>query len=191
MSTQILAVEDDPISRKLLTTVLEQAGYNLTVADNGEAAWSLFQKQPHRLVISDWLMPRLDGLELCRRIRALKGAPYTYFILLTANVGQKDHYFQAMESGVDDFLRKPLDRSEMAVRLRVAERIIQATTRMQTMEHMLTLCAYTKKIQIPDEGWETIEDFLQKHFGIQVSHGVSPDYYEKVLRPQIEALKKR
>lgn len=188
---QILVAEDDHISRKLITTILSNLGHDLIVAENGEEAWRMFQMTPVRLVVSDWLMPKLDGLQLCQKIRDTAAANYTYFILVTANAAERENYYKAMSVGVDDFLGKPLDRAELEIRLRVAERILKATSRIESLENVLTICTYTKKIHFPEEGWETIEEFLQKHLGITVSHGVSPDHYEKVIKPQLEELKKQ
>ncbi len=188
---QILVVEDDHISRKLVTTILKQLGHDLLVAEDGEIAWRLYQTTPVRLVVSDWLMPNMDGLQLCKKIREAEATDYTYFICLTANAAERENYFKAMEVGVDDFLSKPMDRTELEIRLKVAERILRATSRIKSLENVLTICTYTKKIEIPDEGWETIEEFLRKHLGITVSHGIAPDHYENVIKPQLEKLKKQ
>lgn len=188
---QILVVEDDHISRKLVTTILKQLGHDLLVAEDGEIAWRLYQTTPVRLVVSDWLMPNMDGLQLCKKIREAKATDYTYFICLTANAAERENYFKAMDVGVDDFLSKPMDRTELEIRLKVAERILRATSRIKSLENVLTICTYTKKIEIPEEGWETIEEFLRKHLGITVSHGISPDHYENVIKPQLEKLKKQ
>jgi CheY-like chemotaxis protein len=149
----------------------------------------MYQRVPTRLVVSDWLMPKMDGIELIQRIRAANTTDYTYFIMLTANVGERENYRQAMDSGVDDFLAKPLDRLELVSRLRVAERILLASSRIRSLENVLTICAYTKKINFPDEGWQTIEEFMKNHLGISVSHGIEPKYYDEVILPQIEQLK--
>lgn len=186
--TQVLIAEDDFISRKLLEANLTQMGYGVSIAENGEDAWQQFNAQPTRIVVSDWLMPGMDGLELCQKIRARENTDYTYFIMLTANIGEDDNYFMAMDSGVDDFLTKPLDRNQLQIRLRVAERILRSTSRIQSLETMLTICAYTKRINFPEEGWQTIEDFLSNHFGIQLSHGVDPGYYETHIKPELARL---
>ena len=187
----ILIAEDDFISRKLLVNILEEQGHVVSVASDGEEAWEVYRRQPTRLIITDWLMPKMDGLDLVRKVRANDLSDYTYVILLTANIGQRENYFKAMEAGVDDFLAKPLDRIELQLRLNVAQRILRASSHIHSLESVLTICAYTKKINIPDEGWQTIEDFMRKHLGLTVSHGIEPEYYDKVIKPQLEELKAR
>lgn len=185
----ILIAEDDFISRKLLINILEELGHEVTVASDGQEAWEAYRAQPMRMIITDWLMPRMDGLELVERVRENDLCDYTYIILLTANIGQRENYFKAMEAGVDDFLAKPLDRIELEIRLRVAERILRASSRIESLENVLTICAYTKKIKFPDEGWTTIEEFMRKRLGITLSHGIEPEYYERVIKPQLQQLK--
>ncbi len=187
----VLIAEDDFISQRLLQTNLEQMGYAVTVANDGEEAWRIQEAQPHRIVVSDWLMPNMDGLELCQRVRSQPNTDYTYFIMLTANVGQEDNYYKAMDAGVDDFLSKPLDRTQLQIRLHVAERILKSTSRIQSLENVLTICAYTKRINFPDEGWQTIEEFMERHLGIRLSHGIDPDHYQKVIKPELDKLKEQ
>lgn len=187
----ILIAEDDFISRKLLVNILEELGHEVTVASDGQEALEAYRAQPMRLIITDWLMPRLDGLELVDRIRENDLCDYTYIVLLTANIGQRENYFKAMEAGVDDFLAKPLDRIELEIRIRVAERILCASSRIESLENVLTICAYTKKIKFPDEGWTTIEEFMRKRLGITLSHGIEPEYYERVIKPQLQQMKEQ
>ena len=187
---RVLVAEDNPIPQKILASHLATEGFEVVTTNDGEEAWQRYNAEPFRIVVSDWLMPGLDGVQLCEQIRNRPDTPYTYFIMLTANTDEKRNYHIAMEHGVDDFLNKPLNRSELSIRLRVAERILNSTSRIEQLENILTICAYTKKFRIPDEGWQTIEEFMGRHLNIQLSHGIEPDYYEKVLKPQIEDLKK-
>ncbi len=136
-------------------------------------------------------MPSVDGLELCQKIRERPNTDYTYFILLTANVGEEKNYFEAMNRGVDDFLSKPLDRQQLTIRLRVAKRILKDTSRIKSLENIVTMCAYTKKIKMEDEDWQNIESFIETHLGIKLSHGINPDYYQQVIVPEIERLKQK
>src|SRR5262245_39088707 len=120
---KILIAEDDRDSRELLSWILEKLGHQVTVTENGNAAWNAYRRGKFHVVISDLLMPDVDGLELCRRIRAARQTKYTYIILLTALIGKKQ-YLEGMEAGADDFVTKPFDPDELRARLRVAERIL-------------------------------------------------------------------
>src|ERR1700709_742288 len=120
---KILIAEDDPVSVKILQFTLEHYGHEVVTASDGTEAWEAFDREPVRVIVSDWMMPGLDGLELCQRVRDRPQTPHTYFILLTAAHTGPDDYSAAMDAGVDDFLTKPLDRETIRTRLRVAERI--------------------------------------------------------------------
>ena len=120
---KVLVAEDDQDSRELLSWILQKLGYQVVAAPNGKEAWEVYKKGRFRIVISDVLMPEIDGLELCRRIRLHKQSKYTYIIIITALIGKKD-YLEGMEAGADDFVTKPFDADELKARLRVAERII-------------------------------------------------------------------
>ena len=119
----ILVADDDRNSRFLLHSALTELGHNVTEAANGCDAWEAWKRGHHQLVISDWMMPGIDGLELCRRIRAQEVSGFAYIILITARAG-KANYLNAMDSGVDDFLDKPFERDRFTARVRVAMRIL-------------------------------------------------------------------
>jgi DNA-binding response OmpR family regulator len=119
----ILVADDDRHGRFLLNSALSQAGHSVTEVEDGREAWETWQRDHHPLVISDWMMPDVDGLELCRRIRAGKASSLTYVILITARAG-KASYLDAMDSGVDDFISKPFEKDQLLARVRVATRIL-------------------------------------------------------------------
>jgi two-component system NtrC family sensor kinase len=121
---KILVADDEAISRRLLQNYLQKWGHEVVVAENGAEAWALFEADEFPIVLSDWMMPEMDGLELIRRIRASKRTGYVYVILLTAK-SQKDDVVEGMEAGADDFLSKPFDRDELRVRLWEGERIMR------------------------------------------------------------------
>ena len=124
-----LIADDDPITRLLLSTALTKLGHTVREAANGREAWHAWLTGEYPLVISDWMMPDLDGLEFCRRIRADTRADYAYIVLLTARSG-KTHYLEAMNAGADDFITKPFEKDEFAARVRVAERILGLHVRL-------------------------------------------------------------
>lgn len=186
---KILVADDDSVSRFLLENFLTKLGHRVTVAIDGDVAWHLFSKDPHDIVVSDWKMPGFDGLELCEKIRNHNTQAYTYFILITANADEEGGYEDAMESGVDDFLTKPFDRNQLGQRLKVAKRIIEHSRHIRELTEVVRVCAYTKKVQIPDADWQSIEDFLRNRFGIETTHGISPEYYDTHLKPELDRMK--
>jgi DNA-binding response OmpR family regulator len=149
---KILAVEDDSVARAVLQAALRRLGHEVIVADTGEAAWELLQSEGVRVVVSDWMMPGIDGLELCRRVGARDTADYVYFILLTARDATSENQTAAADAGVDDFLSKPLDFPELWMRVRVAERILRYTTQVRQLEelpaHLLLLQEDTRRREL-------------------------------------------
>jgi diguanylate cyclase (GGDEF)-like protein len=120
---KILIAEDQPTAALFLSRTLEKMGHGVAVARDGEEAWSILRQGDAPLLISDWMMPNLDGPDLCRRIRAVGGERYTYIILLTSRDRREDR-LKGLRAGADDFLTKPPDADELAVRLEIAERIL-------------------------------------------------------------------
>ncbi len=176
---KVLVAEDDRTSRTLLHGAMLKLGYSVVEAEDGASAWEALGHTGARIVVSDWVMPDTDGLELCRRVRARKDAPYVYFILLTGKMLGVDHYEKAMETGVDDFLTKPLDLDALRVRLRVAERIVALTERVATLEGILPMCAYCRRIRDERGAYQSLEDYVSDKTPAQFSHGVCPQCVEK------------
>lgn len=119
-----LIAEDNPGFRQILERMLTKWGYDVVVAENGLKAWEQLQTaDPPRLAILDWMMPGLDGVEVCRRVRELNREPYIYILLLTAR-DSSEELVEGMEAGADDYLRKPVNNHELRVRLRAGRRIL-------------------------------------------------------------------
>src|ERR1700692_200985 len=113
---RILIAEDDTASRLILEAALAALGHEVMAAADGEQAWQLFQAQKVEAIISDREMPRLNGDDLCRRVREGDGGKYIYFIFLTS-VSDKAGAAEAIRAGADDYLMKPLNRGELEARL--------------------------------------------------------------------------
>jgi len=127
---KILVVEDDRASAKILATLFGKWGFDVITAGDGAKGWELFQSDPDiRIVISDWMMPEIDGVELCRKVRSLVDRHYTYFILLTAKT-QTDDVVIGMEAGADDFVTKPFNQYELRVRIHAGERVVDLETEL-------------------------------------------------------------
>jgi putative two-component system response regulator len=134
----ILVVEDDPMAINLLRLTLTQAGHEMVVANNGREALEILRGTSIRMVISDWEMPEMSGIELCRAIRSAEFGRYIYTIMLTAR-SEDGSTVQGLSAGADDFLHKPFNREELAVRIRTGERIVSLETRDMTIFAMARL----------------------------------------------------
>ncbi len=186
---KILTVEDDPVARRILAQALHRLGYATAEAADGEEALRLIEQEPVRVIVSDWLMPGIDGLELCRRIRRQVNSEYTYFILLTSREADPANQREAIEAGVDDFLTKPLDLQELWMRLRVSERILKFTTQVRQLEAFLPICSYCKKVRDDQNYWQQIEAYINERTGSEFSHSICPDCYQRVIIPELERMK--
>jgi len=127
---KLLVVDDDPDSRRLLSISLGWAGHQIVEAEDGLDAWEKFQQEPARLVITDWMMPGLDGMELITRIRANESDSYTYIIMLTA-LREKPQIVSGLEAGAADYLTKPFDPEELSARVSIGERILKLQASLQ------------------------------------------------------------
>ena len=173
-----LIAEDDRDLREVLSFLLRSEGHDVVEAASGLEAWDKFEHSRFTLVLSDWMMPQLDGLELCRRIRATERPYYPYVILLTALKG-KDRFLQAMSAGVDDFIAKPFDADELRAKLHVAERIVTLQDRVKRLEGILPTCMYCKKIRDENQQWVRIEQYVAERSDAEFSHGLCPDCFAK------------
>lgn len=126
---RVLVVEDDPVFARVLQRLFRDRGIVVDHASDGATALTMHRQHPYRLVVSDWMMPGMDGVSLCRAFRQLQGS-YTYFILCSAR-GEKQDRMEAFDAGVDDFLGKPLDREELSARLKVAARLLASEDILQ------------------------------------------------------------
>ena len=127
---KVLIADDDAVSRRLLHSTLARWSYEVVACANGTEAWEVLQKEDApQLVILDWMMPGMDGVQLCRELRKRASQPYTYILLLTAKT-QKEDIIAGMEAGADDYITKPFDAQELRVRVRAGQRILDLQTEL-------------------------------------------------------------
>ena len=127
---QILIVDDDPVSRKLIHRTLEKLGYHVYAAEHGREAWQIIRRNTIQLVITDWLMPEMDGLTLTREIRSAEMPGYVYIVILTGREGIKN-IVDGFDAGADDYLVKPVNPKELQARLRVGKRVLDLESRLK------------------------------------------------------------
>jgi len=171
--------EDDPSTRRLLENLTSLLGYETAGYDNGDEAWDAFAVESPQIVISDWKMPGEDGLELCRRLRRMRAENYTYFILVTSQRRSRANLELALDAGVDDFLKKPISSDEIWNRLRVAERILGFNRQVKTLESLIPICSYCKKVRNETDLWEQIEQYVNERTGADFTHPICPPLHRK------------
>ena len=199
---KILLAEDDPLYARLLQRLLE-GEYEVGLARDGVEAWEALQAEnPPQLAVLDWLMPRMDGIEVCRRVRQRPEMASTYMILLTSRDRIKD-ILAGFEAGADDYLVKPCDPEELRARVRVGRRVVelqsalaahvtqleQALARVRQLQGLLPICAYCKRIRNDENYWEQLETYVSAHSEASFSHGICPNCYQSIMKPQIESIR--
>ena len=199
---KILVAEDQSVSRHILVANLRKWGYEVVAAEDGSQAWAVLQgDQAPQLAIIDWLMPGMDGIEICRRIRESARTRQIYLILLTARRGQKDK-IEGLQAGADDYVTKPFDREELRARVQVGIRILElqgavaqrvrqleeALSRVKTLQGLLPICSYCKKIRNDRNYWQQVEGYISDHTEAQFSHGICPECYQHYVQPELDRL---
>lgn len=189
---KILIAEDEKISRRILEMTLTKAGYDVVTVEDGVKALESIQKEVPDMLVTDWMMPELDGLELCRRIRTLNLTSYVYIIVLTA-LTQKEKIIEGLDAGADDYITKPFERTELLARVRAGERVIQlerslrqknkelseALAQVKQLKGLLPICMFCKKIRNDENYWQKVEEYLAEHTGADFSHSICPECLEK------------
>lgn len=191
---KVLIAEDDPVSRRLLQAALVKWGYEVTVTGNGKEAWNALQSpDAPSLLVLDWLMPEMDGVEVCREARKNEALKSSYIILLTSR-GSKEDIVQGLEAGADDYVTKPFDHGELRARVQVGSRVVQlqsaladrvkeleeAMANVKQLQGLLPICCYCKKIRDDGNYWHRVENYITGHANVRFSHGICPDCSEKL-----------
>ena len=191
---KVLIAEDDPVSRRLLQAALVKWGYEVTVTGNGKEAWDALQTpDAPSLLVLDWLMPEMDGVEVCREARKSEALKSSYIILLTSR-GSKEDIVQGLEAGADDYVTKPFDHGELRARVQVGSRVVrlqsaladrvkeleEAMANVKQLQGLLPICCYCKKIRDDGNYWHRVESYITGHANVRFSHGICPDCSEKL-----------
>ena len=196
---RILIAEDHYVSRHLLERNLSNWGFTVITAEDGvEAAEVLEREDAPSLAILDWMMPKMDGVEVCSRVRRKTGRPYIYLVLLTAK-SQKEEIAAGLEAGADDYVVKPFDPDELRARLKVGQRVVDlertlakrvedlqtALLDVKKLKRLLPICMYCKSIRDDQDYWHQVEEYIHEETGTDFSHGICPLCMEKMRRGEI------
>ena len=181
---RILVADDDAVMRHILDGHLTQHEHDVILAEDGAQALALFKQDPFSLVISDWVMPNLDGLQFTRAIRAMKLNTYCYIILLTGREGATSRS-ASMESGVDAFLSKPFDPDELDLQLNVAERILSYIDHIRKLESLMPVCGYCKRIQNDRKEWRALDEVVAETSKSHFNPSLCPDCLKTQVNPAL------
>ncbi len=190
---KVLIADDGLTIRRLLETYLTNWGYEVVSVSDGNKAWEVL-KNPDapRLVILDWLMPGMDGVDVCRKVRALEHGKLFYIIIFTSLEGKKD-LVTALEAGADDFIIKSFDKDELQARIKVGERVArlkseldsrvkaleEAIAHVKLLQGVLPICMHCHKIRDDKEVWKRLDKYISEHTDVMLSHSLCPECYEK------------
>ena len=165
----VLVADDSPVYRKRVEQALSQESCSVMFANSGQQAIEIFEREHPSLVITDWVMPDLTGIELCQKIRAGAGSPYTYIIILTSNA-EKENVVQGFSAGADDYLTKPFDRNELLARVRVGHRLIDLHRQIEAKNRLLEELALTDSLTgLPNR--RAIEAWAERQLSGAARHG--------------------
>lgn len=171
----------------------------MITASDGAAAWRILQtfqgKNAPELMVLDWMMPGLDGIEICRKVRTTPGFESMYIIVLTQRT-EKEDLALALTAGANDYIAKPFHAIELESRVRVGERMIRlqqnlatrvkeletALAHVKRLQGLLPICSYCKRVRNEDDYWQQVEAYITSHSDLELSHGVCPACFERVMK---------
>lgn len=199
---RVLVADDEPVSRTIVAAILRKGGYDVTLAADGNEAWQVLQTPgAPALAVMDWMMPGIDGPDICRRLRQLESSTPTYVILLTSRDASAD-IVTGLRAGADDYVTKPPDEDELLARVSVGARVIglqqaladrvrrleEALSNVKQLQGLLPICSYCKRIRDDKNYWSQVETYISDHSGVQFSHSYCPDCFARYVQPQIDEL---
>ncbi len=197
---RILIAEDEKATRLRLEKLLSGWGFEIETAADGQAAWEILcSENPPRLCIIDWLMPKMEGPDLCRRVREKFPEESFYLIILSARQGVES-LIEGLGSGADDYVSKPFVGSELRSRIDVGVRVIgleqmlakkvhqleNALEDVKQLRGLLPICSYCNKIRNDEDYWEQVESYITRNSGVEFSHSICPSCYEKYVQPMLD-----
>ena len=203
---RILVAEDDPVTRRILESTLARLGWEVITASDGTAAWRILEnlegKNAPELVVLDWMMPGMDGIEICRKLRSTPGFELMYIILLTSR-SEKEDLAMGLVAGANDYITKPFHPIELESRVMVGRRMVKLQTSLavrireledalkhvKRLQGLLPICSYCKKVRNETNYWQQVDSYLSSHSDLELTHSVCPDCFAKVMTELDEAPK--
>jgi sigma-B regulation protein RsbU (phosphoserine phosphatase) len=192
---KILLIEDDIVTNRILAKNLTDMGFDVITAFNGLQGWETYCREDVHFVITDWMMPDMNGLEVLKNIRERDDKSFCYIILLTAK-NNKDDVIEGISGGANDYIIKPFDKDELTVRVKAGQRMVElqqelletnkeqekliiqlkdALSQIRQLSGLLPICSYCKKIRDDNGHWNQLEVYIRDHSETEFSHGICPE----------------
>lgn len=190
---RLLIAEDELTVRTVLRKTLIKWGYEVTAVENGEEALRILQgADPPQVILLDWIMPKMDGLEVIRRVRAEESGSSLYILLLTAKVETGD-IVEGLDAGANDYITKPFNLAELQARVKVGERVMSlqselsrrvvelqnALDHVETLQGLIPICMHCHNIRDDSDAWTKLESYIEVRSSAEFSHSICPDCLEK------------
>ena len=191
----VLIAEDDRVTGEILARTLQRWSYSTTVVADGAQAWDRLRVATDpTLAILDWMMPEMDGPDVCRRVRQELPLANMYLLLVTARESRGD-VVAGLDAGADDYIIKPFDPEELRARVAVGTRVLglqqklaerveelqTALSNVKQLRGLLPICSYCKSVRTDQNYWERVDHYMTQHTDVQFSHGICPACYETVI----------
>jgi CheY-like chemotaxis protein len=193
IAVRVVIADDDRVAREVVSRTLARWKFEVTAVGDGQAAWDyLGRASGATLAVLDWMMPGLDGPEVCRRVRAERPLANIYLMLVTSLESRKD-IVAGLDAGAHDYIVKPCDPDELRARVQVGVRVMtlqerlservlaleDALSRVKRLQGLLPICSYCKRIRGDDQYWQQVDAYLAEHTDAQFSHGICPPCFQK------------
>jgi DNA-binding response OmpR family regulator len=201
----VLIAEDDRVTGEILARTLQRWNYDTTLVTDGSEAWArLSTTAEATLAILDWMMPGIDGPDVCRRVRAERPDAHMYLLLVTAREARTD-VVAGLDAGADDYVVKPFDPEELRARVAVGARVLalqqklaervgelqDALASVKQLRGLLPICSYCKRIRDDNQYWQQVEGYITDHSDAKFSHGICPSCFDKLSSELDEMSKKK
>jgi DNA-binding response OmpR family regulator len=202
---KILIAEDDPVIRRLLEVAVTGWGYQAQTASDGRTACRILEEDSRPpLALLDWMLPEMDGLDICRRTRATPAGREVYIILLTTR-SRKEDMLAGLNGGADEYITKPFDREELQARIRAGRRIVElqlslaqrvaelevSAARIKQMGDLIPICAWCRNVRSDQDFWQKVETYVEKQLDVRFTHGICPDCFAKEKAKHLKVMASR
>ncbi len=198
----VLIADDDRATAEALSRTLKRWEFEVTVKGNGAEAWEILRgPEAPPLAILDWMMPEIDGREVCRLVRQEAAHPNAYLILLTSRDSSTD-IVAGLEAGADDYLVKPFDPAELQARIHVGTRMLNLQDRLEArvkelqlalsevkqLSGLLPICSYCKRVRSDDNYWHQVDAYIAHHTDAKFSHGICPACFDTISKRELDGV---